>query len=78
MVQNGGPTGISTSAIHGPRVLAALVVDADLAALAALAVADLVVAADLDVRLGDRSFGLFSGTAGESPRCEGRPAIRGW
>jgi hypothetical protein len=32
----------------------------------------------LDVRLGDGSFGLRSGTAGESPRSEGRPPIRGW
>jgi hypothetical protein len=44
-------------------VLPAAVVHADLAELAALAVADLVMAAgDLDVRLGHRSFGLHSST----------------
>ena len=69
---------LRTSAIHGLRVLPAPVVHAELAALAALAVADLVMAADLDVRLGDRSFGLHSRTAGESPRSEGRPPIPGW
>jgi hypothetical protein len=47
MMQNTGPTGISYERDPPPRVLPAAVVHADLAALAALAVADLVMAADV-------------------------------
>ena len=65
------------SAIPGLRVLAAPVVDADLAALAAFAVADLVVAADLDVRLGDRSFGLHFRDGWRESALRGEPRIPG-